>query len=78
MKSGEAIKHFTEMLKKDKEMRRVFKDNIAMTFKDHYSDFKRKNDKACVSNADMHIIANDASDYFLKLLCEEIEFPVGR
>jgi len=78
MKTLIAIKQFTEMLKKDKEMRQVFKDNIAMAFKDRNYQYKKEKNKKVLSNEDVHIIANEAAEYFLQLLCDEIKCPKGR
>jgi hypothetical protein len=57
-----------EKIKKDPELRRVYKDNIAMAFKDEYSRYKKKTGKTAMSITDVHKIANIAADEFLTLL----------
>lgn len=63
---------------KDKELRRVYHDNIAMAFKDNYSWYKKETGKRSMNNEDIHIISNNAAEYFLKLLLNELKFPKGR
>lgn len=50
----------------DPELRRAWKDNIAMAFKDNYKWHMKK--KRSPSFADIHTIGNKAAEYFLKLL----------
>lgn len=57
-----------DKIKKDPELRRVYKDNIAMAFKDEYSRYKKKTGKKTMSNDDIHKIANTAASDFLTLL----------
>jgi hypothetical protein len=73
-----AVNRFIKTLKKDKELRRAFHDNIAMAFKDNYQWHKKKTGKKVMSNEDIHIIGNNGADYFLKLLCDEFKTPAGR
>lgn len=65
-------------LKSDPEYRRAWKDNIAMAFKDNYYQYKKGKKKATMNAEDIHIVANNAADYFLKLVCDEIQYPEGR
>jgi hypothetical protein len=73
-----AMKVVTKYLKKDPEYRESWKANIAMAFKDHVYQYKKKTSKKQLSAADMHIVANEAAEYFLQLLCDEIKYPKGR
>ncbi len=72
------IKELVKRLKKDKSYRYVWQANIAMAFKDNYGQYKKKHKKKSMSGNDIHLIANDAATYFLKLLCDEIKTPKGR
>jgi hypothetical protein len=59
-----AVDTLIEFLKTDKNYRRSWKDNIAMSFKDEYLRTPE------VFKHDIHTIANEAADNFLKLLCK--------
>lgn len=72
------IEQMTNAMKKDKEYRNSFKATLAMSFKDNYYQYKKKTGKKQMSNEDIHIIANNGADYFLRLLCDEIKFIRGR
>lgn len=72
------IPHLIDELKTDKDLRRAYHDNIAMAFKDNYSWYAQKTGKKVMSRKDRHIIANNAAEYFLKLLCDEFKVPEGR
>ena len=50
---------------KDEDYYRSWKDNIAMAF---YDEFVRQRNDSEESSEDIHIIANNAADNFLKLL----------
>ncbi len=65
-------------LKKHKDYRRAWNDNIAMAFKDSYGQHKKKTGKTTMSKEDIHTIANNASEYFLNLLCGQLKYPKGR
>ena len=65
-------------LKKDKETRRVWNDNIAMSFMDNYYWHKKRSGKTKMSAKDIHAIANKAADHFINLLCDQIKYPKGR
>lgn len=78
MNTEKALKQVTDEMKRDKDYRRAFKDNIAMAFKDNYTHYKRKTGKKTMSLEDIHIIANNGAEYFLQLLCDEIKYPEGR
>ena len=78
MTTQEAIKHLTKQLKKDAGYRESWKANIAMAFKDRHYQYKKEKNKKLLSNEDIHIVANEAAEYFLRLLCDEIKYPKGR
>lgn len=62
-------KRFINILKNDKEYRRVFKDNIAMATYDNFNWHRQKTGKY-TSREDMHQISNKGAEYFLNLLTE--------
>lgn len=68
MDVSEAVKVLTQALKDDVEFREAYKANIAMSFKDEY--FRKKLDKKYLNKNDLHLVANQAADNFLNLLCE--------
>lgn len=57
---------------KDKELKRAWSDNIAMAFKDDYSFYNshQKPGKQFMSAEDLHIIANNAAESVLKIICK--------
>lgn len=67
------IKELTDNLKKDKEMREAWKANIAMAYKDNWAQYAKRKGKTTMNSEDRHIIANNAAEYFLDLLCGELE-----
>lgn len=77
-KTGEALCVVTDALKKDPTYRGVWKANIAMCHTDSWIKYKRKTGKEVMNASDRHIIANNAAELFLQLLCDEIKFPKGR
>ena len=70
MKTKDAIKHLTTQLKKDEGYRLSWQANIAMAFKDNWGWYEKKTGKRYMNRKDKHIIANDAANYFLDLLCK--------
>lgn len=78
MKLKEAISKLTSELKKDKEYRRGWADNIAMAYIDSERWYKDKTQKKTLNRKDRHIIANNAAEHFLKLFCKEYKYPAGR
>lgn len=64
---GDLIKELQE----DPDYRRVWKDNIAMAFKDEYHWYLNNNELLKVDSSDVHQIANNAADNFLTLLCKD-------
>jgi hypothetical protein len=72
------IKELTDNLKKDKGMREAWKANIAMAYKDNWTWHAKKTGKTTMNREDRHIIANNAAEYFLKLLCDELKPQEGR
>lgn len=59
----------------DEDTRRSYKDNIAMSFMDTFYQqvVIDKDGFVTVGYAEVHKIANDAADHFLKLLLGEYE-----
>lgn len=74
----EAIKEVTHKLKKDKGYREAWSANIAMAFKDNYRQHQKKTGKKVLSLEDIRVVSNNAAEYFLQLLCDEIKYPEGR
>ena len=71
----EAIEIVCQALREDKDYYRSWKDNIAMAFKDEFwnnvsveSMIGDNIYEIQISNNNVHKIANDAADNFLKLL----------
>ena len=71
MELKEAISKITTELKNDTGYRESWKANIAMAYKDCERWYKEKTGKKRLNKEDAHIIANDAAEHFLKLLCDE-------
>ncbi len=69
-KLQEGLTNITNALKRDEQFYYAYKANIAMAFKDRVSQYKKEKNKKVLSNEDIHIIANEAADNFLKLLCK--------
>lgn len=66
---SKAVQTLITALKTDESYRIGWQANIAMAFKD---EFCRTNpDLKNISDYELHIIANKASDNFLNLLCED-------
>lgn len=65
-------------LKKHKDYRETWQANIAMAYFDAHAAHVRKTGKKQMSQKDILTIANNAADYFLRLLCDEIKYPEGR
>lgn len=63
----QALYIVTSKLKEDGDLYRAYKDNIAMSFKDEYSRHFESYGNIVCSFKDIHDIANNAADYFLKL-----------
>lgn len=66
-----ALDKLIHALKNDKEYREGWKANIAMAYKDSEQWYKSKTNKKYLNSEDKHIIANNAADHFLKLLCNQ-------
>lgn len=71
MNTKNAILKITTELKNDKEYRESWKSNIAMAYKDCEYWYRRKTGKKSLNKQDKHIIANNAAEHFIKLLCGE-------
>lgn len=72
------MKELTKQLKKDKGLRQAWSANIAMAYKDNWGWYAKKTGKKVMNAEDRHTIANNAAEYFLKLLCDELKYPKGR
>lgn len=72
------MKELTKQLQKDKDFRHAWVANIAMAYIDNENWYKRKTGKTTLNRADKHTIANNAAEYFLQLLCDDIKYPKGR
>ena len=68
-KLSKAVKTLVEALKTDESYRIGWQANIAMAFKDEFT--KTNPDLKSTSDYELHIIANQASNNFLNLLCED-------
>ena len=69
-KVKEAVETLVEALKTDDGYRISWQANIAMAFKDEYNWSGWHNSEICPTEEDIHVIANKASDNFLKMLCK--------
>lgn len=65
-----SMRILTKALKKDRILREAWIANIAMAYKDNERWFKEKNFKKLLNKHDKHIIANNAAEYFIDLLCK--------
>jgi hypothetical protein len=69
MNLQEAISTLCDALTSDPEYRECWKANIAMAYKDCEYWYKQRTGKKVLNRADQHIIANEAADHFLFMLC---------
>ena len=65
---GMMIKELCKRLETDEGLYLSYQANIAMSFKDECSRYKKKSGKNYLSYKDIHEIANKASQNFLNLL----------
>lgn len=72
------MQELTKNLKKDKQLREAWKANIAMAYKDNWDWYAKRTGKTVMNRQDRHNIANEAAEYFLKLICDELKYPAGR
>ncbi len=70
MKLATAIQVLQQALKEDKDYRMTWQANIAMAYQDAEGQYKRKTGKKQLNNGDKHVVANNAADHFLTLLCK--------
>jgi hypothetical protein len=65
-----AVETLIEFLKADEDYRRSWKANLAISFKDEY--YRTYKVKGFSENelTEIHNVANNAADNFLKLLCK--------
>lgn len=78
MELQKAISKITTELKNDAGYRESWKANIAMAYKDCENWYKQRTGKKRLNGKDRHIIANDAAEHFLKLLCGDYQIMHGR
>lgn len=64
------IKELTNALNNDPDYRESWKANIAMAYKDSHAQYAKKTGKKVMNAEDRHIIANNAADSFLTILCK--------
>ncbi len=64
------IKDFLDILRSDPEYYQTWQENIAMAYSDNWNWYKKANHckSKNMNEFDRHKVANDAADYFLKLL----------
>jgi hypothetical protein len=65
-----AISIITNEIKNDVGYRESWKANIAMAYKDCEHWYKQETGKKQLNKEDKHIIANNAAEHFLNLLCK--------
>ncbi len=75
---SDPISELVKLLKRDMGYRIAWKANIAMAFKDRWRQYKKENKKKAIYYKDIHVIANESAEYFLKLLCDQLKYPKGR
>ena len=68
-KLAKAVRIVIENLKADDDYRMSWVANIAVTFQDHVSRYKKANKKRELNRADIHKISNESAEAFLKTLC---------
>lgn len=73
-----AVNTLTESLKSDGDLRQAYIANIAMAFKDTFFQYKSEKGMLIPSGQDIHNISNKAAEYFIQVLCNEIQYPEGR
>lgn len=56
-------------LKNDADYRNAWKSNIAMVYIDSEAQYKKKTGKKVLNREDRHIVANNAAECFINLLC---------
>ena len=71
MKIQRAVKILIKELKKDKGFYYSWQSNIAMAFKDHHYNYKKRKNKRWLNQQDIHEIANESAKNFLNLLMKE-------
>jgi len=69
MNVKEALAVVKNALESDEDYRQGWIANIAMAHKDCERWYKQKTGKTYLNSHDKHIIANNAAEHFLTLLC---------
>ena len=67
------IEELVEALESDEMLRLAYRANIAMAFKDEYYRTRKVLNKRAMSMWNIHVIANQAAENFLTLLCSKPE-----
>ena len=70
-----AIAILSAKLKRDKEMRLVWKENVAFAFLHKCIEFKKRNNKKQLSDDDLKVIADEAAEYFMSQLVGDMKIP---
>lgn len=68
-KFKKAVNVVTKEIRKDESLREAYVANIAMAFKDEYARRLSEKGYAYMNKEDIHIVANDAAEYFIDLWC---------
>ena len=62
-----SVPSLTKRIKKDPDLWRAYKANIAVQFQDKVYWYKKEHKKKYLDSEDIHRISNDAAEAFLKL-----------
>lgn len=68
MNTEKVIRKLSKALKEDEDYRQSWVSNIAMSYIDCESWYKRATGKEYLNREDKHTIANNAAEHFLTLL----------
>lgn len=60
--------NLSKLLRTDHNYKQSWLDNIAMSYKDSYHQYKKETGKGRLNNQDLHTVANNAADYFISVL----------
>lgn len=69
---NKAISRITDEIQYDISYRESWKANIAMAYKDCEHWYKKETGRKQLNREDKHIIANNAAEHFLNLLCNHL------
>jgi hypothetical protein len=68
-KVKQAVITLTGAIDSDPELRRAYKDNIAMAIRDAATRFIQDSGRELVSYNDIYLIANEGAEAFLNIWC---------